>query len=287
MTDHSFRARPIPGAMPSRAARLSATALSVSAGLLSAVLAPAEVQAQGFAAYVSPPRVEVQVQPGEPLRQVVELQHVGNQPGQYRFYTNDWTLGDDNAVTFTNDLSPDSCRPWVAIERRDLTLAAGARYRYRFEISPPAGTPPRECRFALMIEGLDTAQVTGDINFPVSGRIGVIVYAAVGGAKPELSLTGQQVTTINGQPTATLSVRNTGTATGRLEGFVNGTDASGRSLELSPVDLPILPGETRRIALNPVVDQGQTPPQLVFPLSVSGRLEWADQGLPIDIRFAP
>lgn len=283
MTDHFRQAR-----SPSHpAARRRASASCTSAALLLAALAPTTVHAQGFAAYVSPPRVEVQVKPGEPLRQVVELQHVGNQPGQYRFYTNDWTLGDDNAVTFTNELAPDSCRPWVAIERRDLTLAAGARYRYRFEISPPPGTPPRECRFALMIEGLDPARVTGDISFPVSGRIGVIVYAAVGGAKPELTLTGQQVTNLNGQPTATLTVRNTGNATGRLEGFVNGTDAGGTSVELSPADMPILPGEARRIALNPVVGQGQTPPQLVFPLSVSGRLEWADQRMPIDTRFAP
>lgn len=252
-----------------------------------ALAAPAVVWAQGFAAYVSPPRFEVQVKAGEPLRQVLELQHVGSQPGQYRFYTSDWTIGPDNAAVFSNELAPGSCRPWVAIERRELTLAGGANYRYRFEITPPPNTPPGECRFALMIEGLDPARVTGDISFPVSGRIGVIVYAAVGGAKPALSLVSQQVVNINGQPTATLDIKNSGPATGRLDGFLNATDANGKTVEIAPADMPILPGETRRIALNPVVEQEKAPPVLRFPLAVSGQLEWGDQRLPIDARFAP
>ena len=256
-------------------------------GLLLLVLAPACSRAQGFAAYVSPPRIEVELLAGETLRQVVELQHGGNQPGQYRFYTNDWTLSADGAVTFSDDLAPDSCRPWVAIERRDLTLSAGARYLYRLEISPPKGTPARECRFALMIEGLDPTRVTGALSFPVNGRIAVIVYAVVGGAKSTLSVIRQQAVTLNGQLTATLDVVNTGKATGRLEGFVNGTDANGKTLEFSPADTPILPGATRRITLNPVVEVGQASPVVAFPLRIKGFLEWADQRLIIDTRFAP
>jgi hypothetical protein len=243
--------------------------------------------AQGFAAYVSPPRFEVQTDPGTSLRKVLEIQHVGQQKGNYRIYTNDWALSPDGGVTFSNDLAPDSCRPWVAIERRDLIIEPGARYRYRFEISPPAGTAPRECRFAIMIEGLDPAQVKGAISFPVSGRIGVIVYARIGNAAPQLSVESQQVAQLNGKPTATLSVRNSGNATGRLEGFLNATDAVGKNFEMSPADFPILPGETRPIALSPVVLEGQTLPEVRFPISVKGSLEWGDQRLPLDARFAP
>lgn len=249
-------------------------------GLLT--LAPA-VQAQGFAAYISPPRFEVQAQPGQRLREVLEIQHVGQQRGGYRFYTNDWTLGPDNAVTFSNELAPDSCRPWVAIERRELALEPGARYRYRFEISPPAGTPPRECRFAIMVEGLDPARVQGAVSFPVGGRIGVIVYAAIGGARPELALTGTRVETVQGQPTVLLEVRNSGTAHGRLGGFVNATDADGKTYEMAPADLPILPGETRRVALAPVAEDGQPAPKPRFPLTVKGALEWGNQRLPLDL----
>lgn len=245
------------------------------------------VQAQGFAAYISPPRFEVQAPPGQRLREVLEIQHVGQQKGGYRFYTNDWTFGPDNAVTFSDDLAPDSCRPWVAIERRELTLEPGARYRYRFEISPPAGTLPRECRFAIMVEGLDPARVQGAVSFPVGGRIGVIVYAAIGGAKPELSLSASRVDTVQGQPTAILEVRNSGTAHGRLQGYVNGTDADGKTYEMAPADLPILPGETRRVALTPVAEDGKPAPRPRFPLTVKGALEWGTNRLPLDLTLAP
>ena len=253
--------------------------------LLPAAMLPAAAFAQGFAAYISPPRFEVQAEAGKPLRQVLEIQHVGQQKGNYRVYTADWTFNADNAVSFSTELAPDSCRPWVALERRELSIEPGARYRYRFEISPPAGTPPRECRFALMVEGLDPAKVQGNISFPVGGRIGVIVYAAIGDVAPALSIAGTETVQANGQPTATVRVRNTGTATGRVEGFLDATDAAGQSAEMSPADLPILPGETRRVALSPVPENGKTAPEIRFPLSVKGSLEWGANRLPLDASF--
>ncbi|MCW5654934.1 hypothetical protein [Hydrogenophaga sp.] len=244
-------------------------------------------QAQGFAAYITPPRFEVQVAPGQNLRQVVEIQHVGSQKGLYRVYTNDWSFLPDNSVAFSDALAPDSCRPWVAVERRELTIEPGARYRYRFEIAPPPGTPARECRFALMIEGLEPARLQGDLNFPVGGRIGVIVYATVGDAAPRLDIVARRVSTINGKPTAVVDVRNSGNAHGRLEGFVNGTDASGARLEMAPADLPILPGETRSIAIVPLAEEGKPAPEVRFPLTVKGNLEWGRNRLPLDASFAP
>jgi hypothetical protein len=244
-------------------------------------------QAQGFAAYITPPRFEVSVAPGANLRQVLEIQHVGQQKGSYRITTNDWVLMPDNSVTFSEELAADSCRPWVAIERRELTIEPGARYRYRFEITPPPGTPPRECRFALMVEGLDPARVQGAFNFPVGGRIGVIVYASIGDAAPQLEIAATRVATVNGKPTAVVEVRNRGNAHGRLEGFVNGTDASGARFEMSPADLPILPGETRGVAIGPVVEDGKTAPEIRFPLVIKGNLEWGKNRLPLDASFAP
>jgi hypothetical protein len=243
--------------------------------------------AQGFAAYVSPPRVVAQAEAGQTLRQVIEIQHVSRQPGSYRFYTNDWALQADQSVVFSDALAPDSCRPWVAIERRELNLDAGARYRYRLEVTPPAGTPARECRFALMVEGLDSARVQGAFSFPVGGRIGVIVYVAVGDATPLLSLAGTRVASINGKPTPVLDVRNSGTAHGRLEGYVNAVDAEGQRLELAPADGPILPGETRQVALVPVVDNGKPAPTIRYPLAVKGNLEWGKSLLALDVSFAP
>lgn len=248
--------------------------------------APAIALAQGFAAYITPPRFEVQATPGQPLRQVLEIQHAGQQKGNFRIYTSDWTLQPDNSVTFSDELAADSCRPWVAIERRELVIEPGARYRYRFEITPPPGTPARECRFAIMVEGLDKARAQGNLDIPVGGRIGVIVYAAIGNAAPQLNIVATRVATLNGKPTAVVDVRNSGNAHGRLEGFVNGTDAAGARFEMAPSDLPILAGETRAIAINPVAEEGKAAPEIRFPLTIKGNLEWGKNRLPLDASFA-
>jgi hypothetical protein len=175
----------------------------------------------------------------------------------------------------------------VDIERRELAIEPGTRYRFRFEIAPPPGTAPRECRFAIMVEGLDPARVQGAVSFPVGGRIGVIVYAAIGGAAPRLEIVGTRVEQLQGQPTAVLDVRNSGNAHGRLGGFVNGRDASGASFELAPADLPILPGETRRVPLGPMAEDGKPAPRPAFPLRVQGELEWGQNRVPLDTSFSP
>lgn len=262
------------------------TVLSCCLALFAALATPS-LQAQGFSAFVAPPRFELQVQPGERQRQVLEIQHTGAQTGRFRIYTNDWRFRPDNTVEFSDALSADSCRPWVAVERRDLTIEPGARFRYRFEISVPPGTPPRECRFALMVEGAEAAQVEGAFNFPVGGRIAVIVYAAVGGAAPLLSMEPAGVRAFNGQPLPQLTVRNAGNAHGRLQGFVNGRDADGKRIELAPADTPILPGETRQVVLLPVLEEGAAPITIRYPLQVQGQLESGSKRLPLDLRFAP
>lgn len=264
-----------------RPARHAALALAFA-------LAGGSAWAQGFSAYISPPRVIMQAQPGKPQRQVLEIQHAGEQAGRYRFYTVDWRFNADHALEFSSELTPESCRPWVAIERREIKLEPGERYRYRFEVQAPADAPVRECRFAIMVEGLDPATVQqGGLALPVSGRIGVIVYAAIGGAQPKLELSGQRTDKQDGRSLAVILVRNTGSAHGRLDGFVDGTDAEGRRVELSPQDLPILPGETRAVPLKPATTEKQPAPSLRFPLRVKGELEWGRERLPLDLSFAP
>lgn len=246
--------------------------------------------AQGFAAYVSPPRLELRLQAGERKREIIEIQHAGQVDGSYRFYTTDWTMGTDGGATFSNELAPDSCRPWVAIERRQVTLAPGARYRYRIEVTAPANSPPVECRFALMVEGLDPTKTRSDLSFPVGGRIAVIVYVIVGNAAPQLELVDAHWLKTAEGTRPVLEVRNTGLAHGRLDGVLTGKDRSGVSLEWAPIDIPILPGEARKIVLRPLIaaETGAAPPRPVqAPLTLKGALEWGDQKLPIDLTLPP
>jgi hypothetical protein len=230
--------------------------------------------AQEFSAAVSPPRFELAVKPGESSRQVIEITNASGQPSKYQFRTADWTLDENAGVHFTDELGIRSCRPWVAIERRELEVPAGGRYRFRFEVTPPADSPARECRFAIMIEGDEQlARGADGLTLPVSGRIGVIVYVRVGDAAPELQVVGAVVSDVNGRLLPVLQVNNLGNAHGRLTGFLQGTDASGRRLEFEPSTLPILPLETRAIALT-ASEQPETIAEIAFPVTIKGVLEW-------------
>lgn len=244
--------------------------------------------AQGFAAVVSPPRFELNAAPGETSRQVIDIRHVGAAAAKYRVYTNDWSYGPDGTVHFKDELATGSCRPWVAIERSELALDAGKRFRYRFEVTPPSYAGQGECRFALMIEGQDTAKLDhGNVKMPVGGRIGVIVYLQVGKAAPVLEIVGTHVAKVDNRLLPVLDVRNCGDAHGRLDGFLEGKDATGREFEMAPADGPILPSETRSMAIVPVGQEGAAQPEIRYPLTVKGTLEWQSGKLPIDFRFSP
>ena len=247
--------------------------LALLACLASGPLAVPSANAQGFAAVVSPPRFELAVKPGEAVRQVVEITNASAQPATYHLRTSDWRLSPDGGVTFADALAADSCRPWVAIERHEIQVPGGGSYRYRFEVQPPADAPVGECRFALMIEGDEqTVQAGTGLTLPISGRIGVIVYVSVGGATPALRVAASKVADVNGRPLPVLEVSNSGNAHGRLAGFLTGTDARGRRLDFSPSTLPVLPGETRNIALTASEGNNEVA-EVAFPVTVKGVLE--------------
>ncbi len=243
------------------------------------------VQAQGFSALISPSRVETAAKPSQTTRQVLEISQVGPVAGRFRVYTNDWKLNAVGGVDFFEDLQPGSCRPWVALEKRELAVQGNSKTRFRFEITPPADAPSAECRFAIMFEGLDTSQVSpGGLSFPVSGRIGVIVYANMPGNKMQLQVVGQAVSkdTIK---LPTLQVSNTGTAHGRVTGLLTGTDAKGIKLEFTPTSLPVMPAETRSISLSANQEGGAVVNKINYPVTVKGALEWDGQRVPYEHLF--
>ncbi len=248
-------------------------------------LASLEARADGFAALVSPPRFEVGGKSGDTVRQVIEITNRSATPSKFRIHTADFVLGSDYGVTFHDELLPGSCRPWVAIERPQVTLPGGGTIRYRFEVQVPKDAPAGECRFAIMIEGDEPSMTkAGALELPIVGRIGVIVYVKVGDAAPQLEVFGPEVVNLNGKMVPAIKVHNSGNAHTRMAGFLSGRDATGKKYDFTPSDLPILPGDVRYVFLNPTTNTDQNP-TLSFPVSVQGTLEWADQSTPLDERF--
>lgn len=254
---------------------------------LLALLAGAVPARAEFAVAISPPRFELQARPGEVLRQTMEVTNGSAAPGTYKVRTADWTYAQDGTVDFHDQLAAGSCRPWVALERRELTVAARRPYRFRFEVAPPADAPVGECRFAIMVEGQEEKTTMGGLTVPFNARMAVIVYVALGGAAPKLTIVDPAVQINNGVPMPALRVRNDGNAHGRLGGFLQGTDGSGAQLEFTPSTSPILPGETRTIPLLPS-RPGDPDGKVVlrYPVTVKGKVEWGKgQSQDIDIRL--
>jgi fimbrial chaperone protein len=247
---------------------------------------PVAAFAQGFAALVSPPRFELAAKPGEKVRDVIEITNASAQTAKYRVRTADWTLAADASVTFDDTLKPGSCRPWVAIESRQISVSAGGKYRYRFEVAPPADAPAGECRLAILIEGDEQqVQTPGGPAFPIAGRLGVIIYVTLGGAEANLEVVDTKVAAVNGEELPVLMVRNSGNAHGRLAGFLSGTDAAGAKLEFTAASLPILPGETRAISLA-VYREKDEPIKIAYPITIRGKLEWGGKSSAFERRFA-
>ena len=248
--------------------------LRLTAGFFAALCALPAAQAN-FSFAISPPRFELSVKPGARTRQVIEISNAAPRANTLLIRTADWALRPDLAVEFQDELQPGSCRPWVAIERRELVVPPRQPYRFRFEVAPPADQAPVECRFAILLEGKDPSYAGETGSVPIGARVGVIVYVAVGDVKPELSVTGLRTEMRAGVPTAVLDIQNTGTAHGRLEGFLTGTDAKGQVLDVNPANTPVLPGETRSVPLS-LSTRGTDQPatNVAFPLTVKGTLEW-------------
>lgn len=241
--------------------------------------------ADEFALSVSPPRFELSIEPGKTLRSVVELTNTSNSATELNFSTVEWDLTVDGGVTTSKALKANSCRPWVAIERGSTTLSSKSSLHYRFEVSPPLGTQPTECRFALIVSGRDEkVSPTKDASFPVAAQVAVIIYVKVGDVRPQIRIVKAAVIKINGSLVPALMVENAGTAHGRLTAFLSGKDAQGKKREFAASTLPILPGETRMIPLS--VDHGDDAvaeiqlshsaergtDTIAYPLKVSGTI---------------
>ncbi|WP_298608966.1 hypothetical protein [uncultured Thiothrix sp.] len=241
------------------------------------------VYAGPFEVAVSPSRLELTANASQRLGQSIDIQNIGKSPTELNIRTLDWTYSNEGQITYHDALVPNSCRPWVTLEKNTIKLNAQAKRAFRFQVEVPANAPRAECRFMVAIEGKDAAANTvlkaggANLSLPVNGRIAVAVYVAVGGAEPKLSIKQMNVQNVKGQKVPVAIVTNQGDAHGRLEGVLEATDAKGQAFELAPEATPVLPGQTRTLPLLPqaLTNQKLTPP--TYPIQAKGSIDW-DKG---------
>jgi fimbrial chaperone protein len=257
---------------------------------LNALMLADDAKSGTFDVSVSPPRIEQRAKPGKIARNAIAITNFANEAGHYLVKTADWVLTKERRVTF-NEGTPNegSCRPWVRIERRKLTVPAGATKSYRFEVHVPASIAAGECRFALLLSAdpgkVDPVGLEG-IRIPLVGRVAVIVYVTVGKAKAELKVQGLEMRERQGKTIPVVILENAGNAHGRPAGDVTAIDARGRKTILAVEQFPVLPGETRAIALQPVDGSNQrgqaSPFEFKTPLTIRGKIQWNGGSAKID-----
>ena len=234
--------------------------------------------ADSFSATVSPPRFELRGKPGEVIREIVEIDNAGGTPALFALRTADWDLTETGGLTiFPPELQPNSCRPWLRIERRALRLQPQSGKRFRFEIHVPEDAPDGECRVAILVEAGDDSGILAhakNISFPIDGRIAIIIYVAIGDATPVLSMQSIKLQDVNGRLTPVAVLENTGNAHGRPSGFLEGRDASGKRIDFAIAQTPILPGRSRETAIWEVIAEGTEAIKLSPPLQLEGTIEW-------------
>jgi hypothetical protein len=236
------------------------------------------VWAQNFSAAVSPPRFELKTQAGKTVKQTFTLFNMGFEGSQYHVSTNDWKYN-HGQLSFHKELLPGSCREWVKLERHKISVPAGKERKFRFEVHVPPNTPTQECRFAIMVEGTESAknQVGSSINLPVNGRLALIVYLAINGAKPQLAISQLKTVGYRGMTLPALQVVNKGNAHGRLQGTLAAKSADGKSLDFSVSTSPIMVGDQEQLLLMPSqFGKALDKQNWQYPLQLDGKIYWEE-----------
>lgn len=244
-----------------------------------------------FELAVAPSRFELTGKPGARLGQSLDIHNLAGSPTEVTMRTIDWSYSEQGDITYHDELLPGSCRPWVLLERRGITVAPRSKKSFRFQIEPPADAPRGECRFMIAIEGVEPAQQTlirsggASLSLPVTGRIAVAVYVMLGGAAPQLEIRRISMAEDGKARRALVTVSNTGDAHGRLEGSLDATDSKGQVFELVPEGTPILPGQTRTLSLMPRREEGQPPPEPAYPVKAGGTLDWEKGSFKVQVEL--
>lgn len=259
--------------------------------LLAFLFGPVSSFAAGFSAGISPPKFELKAKPGAVIRDTITILNATGKAAGYKFRTADWNINDKQGVDFIEDqLTENSCRPWVRLERKSINIRAGSQKKFRFEIHTPDDAQTGLCKFAVLVEP-DEKAIAGTgkdqaIKFPVVGRYAVIVYLTIGDAKAEIEYLGLSKKQVNNLSLPALKFQNRGNTYDRAFGDVTATDANGKRHELIISSFPVLPGHTEEILLSP--DQSQSPGkkiELAYPLKLKGKVEMGGKKFKINETF--
>lgn len=203
---------------------------------------------------ISPIRMEHQVAAGGSETNIIQVRNEGTKPERVKVYLEDWTMDRKGNITYSRPGgNPKSCAPWIQVNPTDFRLDPGTR-EVRYTITVPPGAKTGSYWTAIIFEALPVQEgkPTGK-KLGVSGRIGAIVYETLGNPEIKANFQDFKVDTTKKEPVFILTLANGGAGVYRLrKSFITVKNAQGMEVaRLEVPEVPLLPGATRELEINP------------------------------------
>lgn len=230
--------------------------------LLAALAAAAfAAPASGFGIGLQPTTVEMEVEPGERQRQVVNIGNVHQERTiSLTLGLADWSL-DENGQILLNPPgeSARSAAEWVRFSPAFVTLEPGESAQVIVDIAPPARLEASgDFRFALLASTVLPEKRDAGAGVWRKYRLASLFYLTAGDAKsaPEIASASLAVGE-DGAPSVGLRIENSGNAHARLNGELQVSTRSGGTERLPISNLVVLDEAARNYQLaipHPVED---------------------------------
>lgn len=232
-------------------------------GALMAVLLLPGLAWAGFSVEMTPARLELKADPGKTLRVAIKFRTRGRGSQKVELTKGHFGLDDEGAPLFdTPKDAPQSAAAWITINQTNFTINPNQERILRMEVTVPPQTPPGGYRAALYIAppAGDAKSKEGGATVFLQGRMALLIYVTVGGAKPDGQIKAWEWRRIppGKEDSLAFQVTNQGNAHLRLVGVVRVVDTQGQKYDAIVPGMPVLP---RQLTWVPLEFPEKAPPR--------------------------
>lgn len=216
------------------------------AALAAGIAAPL---AGAFGIGLQPTTVEMEVEPGDRKRQVINLANVHTEKTiSLTLGLADWSLDEDGQIQLTPPgEAADSAAEWVRFSPAFVTLKPGQAQQIVVDMATPSRLDRAgDFRFALLASTVLPEERGGQSGVWKKYQIASLFYLTAGDAQSAPAIIDSGITlTPEGGQAIELRLQNTGNAHARLEGSVEIRSKGGETTSLPIANLVVLNGTGR------------------------------------------
>lgn len=178
-----------------------------------------------FGIGLQPTTVEIEVEPGDRNRQVVNIANVHTeQTISLTLGLADWSLDENGQIRLSppGDDTRSSAAEWARFSPAFITLKPGESEQIIVDMSTPTRLQRTgDFRFALLASTILPEERSGQSGVWKKYQIATLFYLTTSGAKSEPAITSSQIITReDGPDTLELQIENDGNAHARLHGYI-------------------------------------------------------------------